>query len=110
MNNILNIIKKIALFLFGVILIIWGYKANAANTEKEGKAIEPMKDILEPVLNAIEEKNVKPEDEPKPVQEPKKQVTPQPTAKEKKVDEKKIEEPQQTVIEKATPEESSGTE
>lgn len=110
MNNILDTIKKIALFLFGVILIIWGYKANASNTAKEAKAIEPMKDILEPALNAIEEKSAKTKAESKPIQDTKKQAVPQAVAKEKKVEEKKIEEPQQTVIEKATPEESSGTE
>lgn len=34
MKVIVEWIKRIGLFLFGIALVIWGYKANAANNEK----------------------------------------------------------------------------
>jgi hypothetical protein len=43
MNNIVQILKKAGLFLFGVLLIIWGYKVNAANIEEKAKTEEEKK-------------------------------------------------------------------
>lgn len=141
MNNIIQILKRIGLFLFGVLLVIWGYKVNAANTEEKAKDEKEKntKEVEQPIV-------LPPADEPKaeelPVKEevksltapakvspekkktedvkPKASATPQTkksaTAveskkeKENQTEEKKVEEVKQTVIEKATPEESSGTE
>ena len=33
MNNTIRICKKVILFLAGIVLIIWGYKVNAANID-----------------------------------------------------------------------------
>ncbi|MFQ9315494.1 hypothetical protein [uncultured Dysgonomonas sp.] len=139
MNNIVQILKKTGLFLFGVLLVIWGYKVNAANTEEKAKEEKEKntKEVEQPIV-------LPPADEPKteeqPVKEevksltapakvstekkkaedvkPKASTTPQTkkastaveNKKENQTEEKKVEEVKQTVIEKATPEESSGTE
>lgn len=33
MDNIVNNIKKTALFLTGVLMVVWGYRANVVNIE-----------------------------------------------------------------------------
>lgn len=105
MNNIWEIIKKAGLFLFGVVLIIWGYRANAS-TGKVGAL--PAKSGFGELLNSYEEELNAKAEELKP--EPKK-VEPVKVVKTQVAPEKKPEiatEPQ-TVVEKETPEESSAT-
>jgi hypothetical protein len=52
MSSVMEVIRKTGLFLFGVVLIVWGYKANAA-TNNEG-AISARGGIL-PILKNLEE-------------------------------------------------------
>lgn len=131
MRNIIQNIKKTTLFLFGVILIVSGYKVNAANNtakaeEEKDKATQEV-EVLP--IASTEKEDEKPqaeqplESQPKkvkkeaPVSTPTKPKT-APTAPavkkepEKKASEepKKEEESKQTVIEKAKPEEATGTE
>jgi len=139
MNNIIQVLKKVGLFLFGILLIIWGYKVNAANIEEKAKEEKENnnKEIEQQPVNvpSINDNPTKADSlkvEPKEVVPPKstnnKKAAPQPKPKtpaetsktpvplvEKKAESKPAEEPvkveeKQTVIEKATPEESSGTE
>lgn len=145
MKNIIKILKKAGLFLFGIVLIIWGYKVNATNLEEKVKAEEDKKNkeaeqsIITPqaeeatIEKAEAPKEPETKKEPaapkvangqKEVQQTKPRIpaatpakTPSTTSvAEKKTESKaseepaKVEEPKQTVIEKATPEESSGTE
>lgn len=139
MNNIIQVLKKIGLFLFGILLIIWGYKVNAANNEEKTKAERESnnKEIGQQPVNVPADNNPAEQDtlktEIKKVVTPKandKKAVPQAKPKvsaptpakspestvEKKTESKvveepvKVEEPKQTVIEKETPEESSGTE
>lgn len=84
MSNSLRYIKKIALFLFGVVLIIWGYKAN--NTNNEETALNPNGEVEEPTVNTVQQNSNK------------EQETKSTTADKK-----------DTAIETATPEESSAT-
>ncbi|EGK02834.1 hypothetical protein [Dysgonomonas gadei] len=127
MRNIIQNIKKITLFLFGVILIIWGYKVNAANNtakaeEEKDKATKEV-EILPVAATEKEEDKPQTEQPAEPqAKEVKKETPVKPKAVstvpavkkevEKKIEEepKKVEEPKQTIIEKATPEEASGTE
>ncbi|GEM_PF-5547800 len=37
MDNIVNNIKKTALFLAGVLMVVWGYRANVDNIENEDR-------------------------------------------------------------------------
>jgi len=37
MSNWVNNIKKTALFLTGVLMVVWGYRANVDNIENENK-------------------------------------------------------------------------
>lgn len=112
MSSIMEVIRKVGLFLFGIVLIIWGYRANAA-TKNEG-AISA-KGGISPILKALEE-NLKQQQEARKAEKAQKKEEPVKETKaslpiEKKKEEKKetkVEE--QTVIEKETPEESSGTE
>ncbi|MBK5719984.1 hypothetical protein JGH11_03775 [Dysgonomonas sp. Marseille-P4677] len=130
MTDFIQNIKKIILFLFGVILIIWGYKANATNNEakiEDEKENTSQETEIVPLVPIEEEINIKTESEPeqleKKVVEETKQTTPlqtsQPvsvkpsqkkTAEPKTEEPKKVEETPPIVIETATPEESSGTE
>ncbi|GAB6120794.1 hypothetical protein [Dysgonomonas termitidis] len=131
MRNIIQNIKKITLFLFGVILIIWGYKVNAANNtaKAEEENDKAAKEVEVLPVTATEKEDEKPQTEQPAEAQPKevkketpvntpakpKAVSTVPAVKkeaEKKVEvePKKVEEPKQTVIEKATPEEASGTE
>lgn len=143
MNNIIKILQKAGLFLFGILLIIWGYKVNATNleakSEEEKKNKEAEQPVAIPQVEEIKEEKTEiakePEDkkvpvvpkvanEPKPIQQVKPKAVDSSPAKstvttpaiEKKVESMpaetpaKVEEPKQTVIETATPEESSGTE
>ncbi|MBF0648475.1 hypothetical protein IR083_06570 [Dysgonomonas sp. GY75] len=131
MRNIIQNIKKITLFLFGVILIIWGYKVNAANNtakaeEEKDKATKEV-EVLPVATTEKEEDKPQTEQPAEPQAKEVKKETPVntpakpkaastvPAVKkevEKKIEEepKKVEEPKQTIIEKATPEEASGTE
>lgn len=125
MKDIIQWVKKVGLFLFGVVLIIWGYKANANNSEQpkvdenKPKDIEktdtvssPSQPTEEPQTETISEPVEKKDETPKTT-EKKKDVAPaqpkQETKKEQPKQEEKIEAPK-TVIETTTPEESSGTE
>lgn len=139
MTNIVRDIKKIILFLFGVILIISGYKVNAANNEakiEDDKEEAAREAEVQPVVPTDEEPKVEAEPEPQvsqklPVETKKpaatipvkaESATSKPTEKKKLeklvveevktvVEEpKKVDQTPQTVIEKATPEEASGTE
>lgn len=141
MNNIIQVLKKVGLFLSGILLIVWGYKVNAANIEakakeeKESNKETELQPVVAPPANQVEAETESTVTEPtKKTATPKdseaKKEAPQNKAKasvpspaktsapavEKKVEKKateesaKVEEPKQTVIEKATPEESSGTE
>lgn len=124
MGNIVQLLKKIGLFLFGVALIIWGYKANATNKTESAKVDETPKkeaDIAESITQKEQEQE-KEEEAEKP--KPKVKVLSNTDVKktetkkaEVKSEEKKkpketpeVSEPTKPVVEKATPEESSGTE
>ena len=37
MDNIVNNIRKTALFLTGVLMVVWGYRANVENIENEDR-------------------------------------------------------------------------
>lgn len=106
MNGI--VVRKVGLFLFGIVLIVWGYRANAA-TKNEG-AISA-RDGISPVLKALED-TLKQHQEARQAEKAQKKEEPVKESKtslpiEKKKEETKVKE--QTVIEKETPEESSGT-
>lgn len=111
MSNIMEVVRKVGLFLFGIVLIIWGYRANAA-TKNEG-AISA-KDEISAILKELGD-TLKQHQEAKQAEKVQKKEEPVKESKvslpiEKKKEEKKetkVEE--QTVIEKETPEESSGT-
>lgn len=111
MSNIMEVIRKIGLFLFGIVLIVWGYRANAA-TKNEG-AISA-KDGISPVLKALED-TLKQHQEARQAEKAQKKEEPVKESKaslpiEKKKEEKKeTKVKEQTVVEKETPEESSGT-
>ncbi|GAB6009307.1 hypothetical protein [Dysgonomonas reticulitermitis] len=111
MNNVMEVIRKVGLFLFGIVLIVWGYRANAA-TNNEG-AISA-KGGISPILKALE-KNLKQQQEAGQAENSEKKEelvktnkVALPIEKKKEKDkETKIE--VQTVIEKETPEKSSAT-
>lgn len=111
MNSVMEVIRKTGLFLFGVILIIWGYRANAA-TNNEG-AISA-KGGISPILKALEE-NLKQQQEARQAENSGKKEKPVKTNKVSMPIEKKKEKDKetkigaQTVIEKETPEKSSAT-
>ncbi|SBV95127.1 hypothetical protein [uncultured Dysgonomonas sp.] len=131
MRNIIQNIKKITLFLFGVILIVSGYRVNAANNtakaeEEKDKATKEV-EVLPIAATEKEDDNPQTEQPAEPQAKEVKKETPVntpakpkaastvPAVKkevEKKIEEepKKVEEPKQTIIEKAIPEEASGTE
>lgn len=69
MNNIVQILKRIGLFLFGVLLVIWGYKVNAANAEEKAKEEKEKstKEVEQPIV-------LPPADEPKIEEQPVKEV------------------------------------
>lgn len=113
MNSVMEAVRKTGLFLFGIVLIVWGYRANAA-TKNEG-AIS-VKGGVSPVLKALE-KDLKQQHEARQAEKVEKAQQEELMKKKKAAlavekkkaekEESKIEE--QTVIEKETPEESSGT-
>lgn len=117
MTNIINIAKKVILFLFGIFLIVWGYKVNAANSiekvkeEKDNvskKELEqafpiPTKEEVKPVEESISEATTRIEIANQPEVEKKE-------GKKKENKRKKDKEAKQTVIESDTPEKASGTE
>lgn len=130
MKDVIQISKKIALFLFGVVLVIFGYKANATNNSsnakedqdknKKDKKAEPEN---VPKVAKQEEKpgviiyqpGVKKEDNKskagqgaKP--EAKKAEIKKTEEKKEKTEEKVQKEEPQVTIEKAKTEEASGTE
>lgn len=126
MNKIVQNIKKVGLFLFGVILIIWGYKVNATNNENKAKEEKAEKEVEES-KSEIDKEEIKPDtietEKTLPisttpsVHEKKQPIAPKPIQKvetkipeQKKTETPKVEEKKETVIETATPEESSGTE
>ena len=49
MKEIVQWVKRTALFLFGVGLIVWGYRANAGN-EKPVKPVKPTVDSVKTVV------------------------------------------------------------
>jgi len=133
MNNIIQTIKKTVLFLFGVLLIIWGYKVNATNNDakaqdekdKTAQESEKQPDITLAEDTIKQPKTSKTDTEPatqdtgkkkQPVAPAKSKndsvptVKKQPVKKDKEEPVKKVEETKETVIETATPEEASGTE
>ena len=112
MSSVIEVIKKIVLFLFGIVLIIWGYRANAA-TNKEGAMLvkdgisSKLKELEESLRKELETRQTAPKTQKKeePIKKEKAKIS---LSTVKKKEEKKVE--VQTVIEKETPEESSGTE
>lgn len=115
MKYIIQNIKKSLLFLFGIVLIIWGYKVNASNSEEKtqnekDKAVqetEKQPDIISVQDSVKQDETPKTKVESAVVDTEKKKQT-EKKAKEEPV--KKVEETKETVIETATPEEASGTE
>lgn len=119
MNYILDLLKKIGLFLFGVVLVIWGYGANLATAKKEasgakGSYVPLIKDI-EGQLKQQQDSLVNKKDVEKRAKEnvlPKKNLLKKeissPIIKEEPI--AKISEEPKTVIEPEKSEESSGTE
>ncbi|GHV40908.1 hypothetical protein FACS1894179_08200 [Bacteroidia bacterium] len=111
MNSVMEVIRKTGLFLFGVVLIVWGYRANAA-TNNEGPI--SVKGGISPILKALE-KNLKQQQEAGQAEDSGKKEKPVKTNKVSLPIEKKKEEDKETkieartVIEKETPEKSSGT-
>lgn len=114
MNSILEVIRKIGLFLFGVVLIVWGYRANAATT-REGAVFD--KNGVSPILKALEE-NLKEQQEARQAEKAGKKEEsvkdskvslPMEGKKEDKKERKEKKVESQTVIEKEKPEEASGT-
>lgn len=130
MKEIVQGVKKVGLFLFGTVLIVWGYKANAS----EAKSDESPKDLAKeqnpiviPDANSGEE--VEREDTPVKEELPVTTSAAKPATPTQKESTKKKEVPvkaaetkseskpaekekvqQQTVVETAGAEESSGTE
>lgn len=131
MKEIVQGVKKVGLFLFGTVLIVWGYKANAS----EAKSDESPKDLAKeqnpiviPEANSGEEEVVR-EDAPVKEELPVTTSAAKPATPTQKESTKKKEVPakaaetksepkpaekakvqQQTVVETAGAEESSGTE
>ncbi len=110
MGRIMESIRKVGLFLFGIVLIVWGYRANAA-TKNEG--VMSAKNGISPILKALEE-NFKQQQEAKLAEKAEKEELIKKRKAALLVEKKKAEKEeakieQQTVIEKETPEESSGT-
>lgn len=44
MNKLINLVKKIGLFLFGIFLVVWGYKSNAAYAAEKKEATNKTED------------------------------------------------------------------
>lgn len=138
MKTAVQLLKKTGLFLFGIVLIVWGYKANATNAKAETK--QPEKPKAEPEIGSkaevdeqgdneteqLEEKpgviiyqsstakkdsvksNATKEEKKETKKEEVKKDVPK-APKEKEKEEVKKEAPK-TVIEKESSEEASGTE
>lgn len=123
MNNILETVKKIGLFLFGIVLVIWGYAANHATNNKGALSI---KGYLMPLMKDIEKQLKQQQDSlarkekseaekllrKSEVTLPKKDAVVKETNPKKVEDESssKVSEEPKTVIEPEKAEEASGTE
>lgn len=111
MNNILEAIKKIGLFLFGIVLVIWGYGANSAAAKKEASGLKgTISPLLEKIGNQLKQQQDSLASKEK-IEETKKNVVlhkKEPVVKESKSE--KIEAEPKTIIEPEKSEESSGTE